>query len=123
MAERISLDFTRRGHTSHATSAAQPHVATARAKVGEVKLLVLDILKPHRPSVLEYAQELSKIDPSYSINIRVIEINERTETCEAVIEGSAIDFKRVEDTVLALGGSIQSMDEVCVGAKLIDSRK
>jgi len=88
-----------------------------------VRLLVLDVLKPHRPSVLEYATELSKIDHSYSVNMRVLSIDERTENAELIVEGRDIDFKKVENVVLSLGGSIQSIDEVCVGARLIDSRR
>lgn len=125
MAGRISLDFTKKhaeNPAAHSGISGVTHSTHVRGG-GPVRLLVLDILKPHRPSALEYAQELSKIDSSYSVNIKVVTIDERTETVQVIIEGNSIDYKKVEDTVLALGGNIQSIDEVCVGAKLIDSRK
>ncbi len=84
-----------------------------------IKRLILDILKPHQPTVIKYAEDIANLDKSYSVTIKVIEIDDKTETVELVIEGQAIDFKKLESLIHKLGGSIHSIDEVSTGKNII----
>ena len=101
----------------------------ASASLSQIKLpsklryLVLDILKPHKPNILKFAEELAYLNKTYSINLKVLETNEKTETVEIMIEGEEVDFEKIEAIVSKLGGSIQSVDEVSVGSKIIYSKK
>jgi len=77
-----------------------------------VKRLVLDVLKPHQPNVLEFSQALAKAGGDYRVCITVLEVDEQTETLKVVVEGDAIDFDAVQSGISDLGGSLHSIDEV-----------
>jgi len=87
-----------------------------------IKLLRLDILKPIEPPILEYAQAIVAIDKSYSVNLRVEEIDEKTETVEVIIIGDSVNFKKIEEKINKLGGTVHSLDEVSEGKQMINSK-
>lgn len=78
----------------------------------EVKRLVLDVLKPHRPNALEFARAVAGVGSDYRVRLSVIEMDENTETLQMVVEGTAIDFTAVQSVITAMGGSLHSIDEV-----------
>ncbi len=77
----------------------------------KVKRLLLDILKPHHPNPLEFGRILAE-QGAYRIQLRVLEMDENTESMELVIEGENIDFERIQSSIAELGGSLHSIDEV-----------
>jgi hypothetical protein len=79
-----------------------------------VKRLVLDVLKPHQPNVLEFSQALARAGGDYRVCTRVLEVDEKTETLQVVVEGDAIDFDAVGSRIRDMGGSLHSIDEVDV---------
>lgn len=79
-----------------------------------VKRLVLDVLKPHQPNALEFAQAIASLAESYHVEIRVMEVDEQTETLLVSIEGEQLDFERISTTISENGASLHSIDEVSV---------
>ena len=77
-----------------------------------VKRLVLDVLKPHQPNALEFSQAIAKAGGGYRVCITVLEVDEKTETLQVIVEGDAIDFCAVQSSINGLGGSLHSIDEV-----------
>ena len=77
-----------------------------------VKRIVLDVLKPHHPSALEFAQALAALGPDYQVHLMVTEVDENTETLQLEIKGNAINFEAVQNTINEMGGSLHSIDEV-----------
>ena len=77
-----------------------------------VKRLVLDVLKPHQPNALEFSKAIAKAGGDYRVCTTVLEVDEKTETLQVVIEGDAIDFDAVQSGISDLGGSLHSIDEV-----------
>jgi hypothetical protein len=75
-----------------------------------VKRLVLDILKPHEPNALEFARALAAL--GCRVQLRVDEVDEKTETLVVTVEGDDIDFDLLRATVNEMGGSLHSIDEV-----------
>jgi len=80
----------------------------------KVKRLILDILKPHQPNALEFASSLAEHCGDIKITLRVIEVDEKTESVEAEIIGKNIDFERLTTHIKELGASVHSIDEVQV---------
>jgi len=76
-----------------------------------VKRLVLDILKPHHPNPLEFSTTLAQ-QGAYRVKLTVLEMDANTETLQVVIEGTDIDFERIQAGIAELGGSLHSIDEV-----------
>ncbi len=77
-----------------------------------VRHLTLDVLKPHQPNALEFAQALAELGPGYEVRVRVTEVDEHTETLLVTIDGEALDFERINEAIEANGGSLHSIDEV-----------
>lgn len=85
-----------------------------------IKLLVLDILKPHKPNIVEFGKELKKANGIENLDISVYAVDEKTETVKVVIEGSCLDFEVIKKTVEDFGAVVHSVDKVAVGKKLCD---
>ncbi len=79
-----------------------------------VQRLVLDILKPHQPNALEFARTLAKLDRSYAVSLKVLEVDGQTETVQVTLEASALDFDRITVAITESGASLHSIDEVSV---------
>ncbi len=77
-----------------------------------VKHVVLDVLKPHHPNVLEFAQALAAQGPDFRVRIDVRAVDEKTETIVIEIDAGEIDYASVADIITSLGGSVHSIDQV-----------
>lgn len=77
-----------------------------------VKKIVLDVLKPHQPNSLEFAQAIAGAGTNYHVHLTVLEVDENTETLQIVVHGEAIDFEAIQSTINDMGGSVHSIDEV-----------
>ncbi len=78
------------------------------------KRLVLDILKPHHPDILEFARTIAARGAGYQVKIKVLEIDENTETLEVIIEGNNIEFELITSSIKEMGASLHSIDGVDV---------
>jgi hypothetical protein len=85
-----------------------------------IKRLVLDVLKPHKPSILELAQQLSKLHHVTGVNLSIQEVDTETETIKITVEGNNIDFDELKDVIEDMGAAIHSIDEVAAGTKLVE---
>lgn len=76
-----------------------------------LRRLVLDILKPHEPNVLEFSTLLAEQE-NLRVTLTVLEMDDKTETLKVVIEGPDIDFERIRNEISGFGASLHSIDEV-----------
>jgi hypothetical protein len=77
-----------------------------------VKRVVLDVLKPHQPNALEFSQAIAGVGSDYRVRLTVLEVDEKTETLQVEIQGSAVDFAAIQEIITSMGGSLHSIDEV-----------
>ncbi len=82
-----------------------------------VKRLVLDVLKPHQPNALVFAQALAALSDDYRVELKVTEVDEHTETLQISIEADDVDFESVKAAISENGASLHSIDEVSVVGK------
>ena len=80
--------------------------------MSNVKHIVLDVLKPLKPNVLELAEALANHGRDYRVCIDVKGVDAKTETVLIEIEGEHIDYEAVEEVIASLGGSVHSIDRV-----------
>ncbi|PIR01409.1 MAG: hypothetical protein COV66_01205 [Nitrospinae bacterium CG11_big_fil_rev_8_21_14_0_20_45_15] len=80
--------------------------------MAKVKRIVLDVLKPHHPSALEFAKAIADQENQCNVKLTVEEVDEKTESIVLVIEGEDIQFDGIVDTIKNLGGSVHSIDGV-----------
>ncbi|HEC56989.1 MAG TPA: hypothetical protein ENI32_03790 [Candidatus Syntrophoarchaeum butanivorans] len=88
--------------------------------MAKIRRLVLDVLKPHQPNIIEYAYILGSIEGVDGANLSLYEVDQETENVKITLEGSDINFKDVEKAIQELGGSIHSIDLVATGQRLIE---
>jgi len=77
-----------------------------------VKRIVLDVLKPHQPNVLEFSQVIANVGFDYQVHLTVLEVDEHTETVVIEILSNSIDFDAIQAAIKEFGGSLHSIDEV-----------
>lgn len=87
--------------------------------MAKIRKLVLDVLKPHQPSILELARLLAERGP-YRVGIDVVEMDDQTQTLEVWIEGADIDFEDVQSAITELGASLHSVDQVEADSGAVD---
>lgn len=85
-----------------------------------IKRIILDVLKPHEPSIIELAQRLSSLEGISGVNISLEEVDTETDSIKITIEGSNINYDLVKREIDECGASIHSIDGVSAGIKLID---
>ena len=82
--------------------------------------MVLDVLKPHKPNIVEFGTELKKTNGIENLDISVYAVDEKTETVKVVLEGNALDFDTIKKTIEDFGAVVHSVDKVAVGKKLCE---
>jgi len=74
--------------------------------------LVLDILKPHVPDLIDFCRALSSVDGVRRVSAVVVEVDVETDTVKITIEGRDIDFEKVKERVKEMGAAVHSVDVV-----------
>jgi hypothetical protein len=88
--------------------------------MGRIRRLVLDTLKPHEPSIIEMASQLSELEGVSAVNISIYEIDRKVENAKITIEGESISYTAVLGLIEEMGGTVHSIDEVVAGKTIID---
>ena len=88
--------------------------------MGRIRRLVLDTLKPHEPSIIALADQLSELEGVSAVNISIYEMDRKVENAKITIEGEHIFYPGVFELIEELGGAIHSIDEVVAGKMIID---
>jgi hypothetical protein len=85
-----------------------------------IKRLVLDVLKPHQPSILELAKAIAALKHVTGVNLSLLEVDTQTENIKITVEGVNVDFDEVQGVIEDMGAVIHSIDEVAAGMKLVE---
>lgn len=86
----------------------------------DIRRLVLDVLKPHHPSIVDLAHKLSTLEGVSGVNCTLEEVDQETESIKITIEGVAVDYEVVEQAISETGAVIHSIDSVSAGKKLVE---
>lgn len=85
--------------------------------MGQIKRLVLDVLKPLNPTILSVAETLTSAKGINTVTCTIEEVDRETETVKVIIEGNDIVFSSVEKIITESGSVIRSIDSVTIGKK------
>jgi hypothetical protein len=81
---------------------------------------VLDVLKPHNPTIVELATRLSTLKGVDGVNTTLDEVDQETETVKVTIEGERVDYEKIAETIRKMGGVVHSVDSVAAGKRVVE---
>ena len=88
--------------------------------MAKLRRIVLDVLKPHSPSLVDMATQLADLEGIDGVDISLVEMDQKVENVKITCEGDSINFEQVERVVIQNGASIHSLDKVSAGKNLIE---
>lgn len=88
--------------------------------MGKIRLLVLDVLKPHEPNILQMAGILSDIKGIEGVDVTVYEIDSKVENVKITLEGKDILYSEVKEVIEDSGATIHSIDKVSSGSVIVE---
>jgi hypothetical protein len=88
-----------------------------------VRRLVLDVLKPHDPPLVDFTGHVADVDGVDGVSTSLIELDREVQNVEVTLEGDALDVASIEATVEQLGGTVHSVDQVACGERVVGDRR
>ena len=88
-----------------------------------VKRLVLDVLKPHVPNLVDIAGLVGKVGGVVGVNVSLVEVDSHTESIKVTVEGDNLEFEEVKAALEACGASVHSIDQVVAGRTVVEEVK
>ena len=85
-----------------------------------IRRLVLDVLKPHNPSVVELSENLSHLEGIEGVNAIIYEIDQKVENVKLILAGTNLDFEKIKKKLQEMGATIHSVDEVAAGKRIVE---
>jgi hypothetical protein len=82
-----------------------------------LRVIVLDILKAHKPTILELGKAICNHATVTSANISVYAIDEKTESVKVILEGKDIRYDEVKEIIENFGAAVHSIDKAVIGRK------
>ena len=86
----------------------------------KIRRMVLDVLKPHDPSIIEVAQRLAGLPGVDGVNISIYEMDRVVENAKITVEGTDLDYSPILSMIEDVGGTVHSIDEAVAGKVLIE---
>jgi hypothetical protein len=88
-----------------------------------VRRLVIDVLKPHEPTLLEFTTQLADIESIEGVTSSLIELDQEVQNVKLTFEGGDVSFDAIEERIESLGGSVHSIDQVACGEYIVTDRR
>ena len=88
-----------------------------------VRRVVIDVLKPHDPPLLEFTEQAAEIDGVEGVVSSLIELDQDVQNVKLTFEGDDVNFTAIEETIENLGGSVHSVDQVACGDTVVPDRR
>ena len=86
----------------------------------KVRRIVLDVLKPHDPSIVELSQRLASLPGVDGVNIAIYEVDRKVENAKITVEGEDLAYHAILEMIEDAGGTVHSIDEAVAGKQMID---
>jgi len=85
-----------------------------------VRRLVLDVLKPHDPPLVDFTDRIAAVDGVAGVTCSLIELDREVQNVEVTLDGDALDVDAIEAAVDGLGGTVHSIDLVTCGDRPVE---
>ena len=85
-----------------------------------IRRLVIDVMKPQEPDILEFADTAANCAGVAGVNAVLVETDREVQNLKLTIEGEGIDANALEEAITDLGGTVHSIDQVVCGERLVE---
>lgn len=89
----------------------------------DLRRVVLDVLKPHDPPMIEFTDRMAALEGVAGATASLIELDQEVQNVKLTIEGDALEYATLEETVEALGGTVHSVDQVACGTSVVEDAR
>jgi uncharacterized protein len=87
--------------------------------LAKLRRLVLDVLKPHEPSIIAISQQLSSLKGIDGVDITIVGVDRKVENARITIEGDNINYDKVARIISDNGGSVKRIDKASAGTIIV----
>jgi hypothetical protein len=84
-----------------------------------IRRLVVDVLIPNNLPIEELSLKLSELHGVEGVDILIQEVERHVQASKITIEGQSIDFEAVKGAFNQMGASLQSVDRVTTGKRIV----
>ena len=77
-----------------------------------IKKVILDVLKPHIPTIVELSEKLLEIRGVEIVEVTHVEMDRDVEKIKLIITGENLNFEKIKEIIDKLGASIHSIDGI-----------
>jgi hypothetical protein len=88
--------------------------------MGNLRRIVLDVLKPLEPNIVDLVQKVSTLTGVEGVNITIYEIDHHVENAKITVEGEQLSYRDLHDLIEETGGAVHSIDEVAAGKRTVE---
>ena len=89
-------------------------------EIGNLRRIVLDVLKPLEPNIVDLARKVSTLRGVDGVNITIYEIDHHVENAKITVEGEQLSYQDLHDLIEENGGAVHSIDEVAAGKRTVE---
>ena len=88
--------------------------------MGNLRRIVLDVLKPLEPNIVDLVRKISTLSGVDGVNITIYEIDHQVENAKITVEGEQLSYDELHDLIVENGGAVHSIDEVAAGQRTVE---
>jgi hypothetical protein len=89
-----------------------------------IRRLVLDVDKAiNRPSLIDLAAAIERVNGVEGVNVTVTEIDIETVGSEVTVEGENIDYDALIKAIESTGAVVHSIDQLASGSRVVERVK
>lgn len=89
----------------------------------DLRRIVLDVLKPHEPSLLLFTQQITEAEGVEAATASLIELDKEVQNVKITAEGQDLNYDSIEEAVNDSGGTVHSIDQVTYGAYIVEDQQ
>ena len=90
--------------------------------MGKITLIVLDVLKPHTPTILDLSAKLTDLPSVSGVDITIFEIDSKVENAKLTLKGKDLNYKEINHVIRQSGASVHSIDKVQAGSIVVEEK-